>query len=106
MPDLRVRDDVIIRETRIDLRLEDLDLLTRDLRAAQAANQFFRLAGEHRPGNHFDPTGGLTRGTGVLAPVLNLNIFGFVVSDHLCGGGHMSSWLLSLSELFLTLTAV
>src|SRR5438094_4973791 len=100
MPDLRVRDDVIIRETRIDLRLEDLDLLTRDLRAAQAANQFFRLAGEHRPGNHFDPTGGLTRGAGVFAPVLNLNFFGFVVSDHLCGGGHISSWCSLLANYF------
>src|SRR5713226_7483474 len=88
MPNLRVRNDVIVRKARIDLRLEYLDLLAGDLCPAQTANQFFRLAGEHRPGYHFDPAGGLARGTGVLAPVLNLNFFRFVVSDHRCCGAH------------------
>src|SRR2546427_5137488 len=42
-----------------------------------------------RTGYHFDPAGGLARGTGVLAPVLNLNFFRFVVSDHRCCGAHI-----------------
>src|SRR5229473_5806929 len=89
MSNLRVRDDVIIRKAGIDVRLEDLDLLTRNLGAPQTANQFFRLTGEHRPGDHFDPAGGLARGTRVLAPVLNLNFFRLVGSVHRCGGAHM-----------------
>src|SRR5438128_9750543 len=52
-----MRDDVIVRKPRINLRLEDLDFLARDLGAAQAANQLFRFARKHRAGNHFNPTG-------------------------------------------------
>src|SRR5262249_40443966 len=39
----------------VDERLEDLDLLARDLRAPQAANELLALAAEHRAGDDLDP---------------------------------------------------
>ncbi len=50
-----VRHDVIFAEAVVDERLEDLDLLAGDLRAAQAADQLFALAAEHAAGDDFDP---------------------------------------------------
>src|SRR4051812_43520144 len=54
--DFRVRDDVVVSIALVDAGLEDLDTLTRDLGAAQAADEFFALAAEHRTANHFDPS--------------------------------------------------
>src|SRR5947209_13339078 len=39
----------------VNLRLENLDALARNLSAAQAANQLFTFAAEHRPADHFNP---------------------------------------------------
>jgi len=38
MLDLGMRDDVIVGKARVNFRLEDLDLLSRDLGTAQTAN--------------------------------------------------------------------
>src|ERR1700726_2359885 len=51
----RVRDDSVLRVALIDYGLEDLHALLPNFRAAQPANQFFALAGKHRPHDHFDP---------------------------------------------------
>jgi len=50
-----VRDDVIFAVAVVDERLEDLDLLLRNLRAAQPANELLALAAEHAAGDDFDP---------------------------------------------------
>src|SRR5262245_15995519 len=50
-----MRNDVLIRITQIDCGLEYLDLLPRDLRPAQTADQFLALAAEHRAGDDFYP---------------------------------------------------
>jgi hypothetical protein len=55
-PPLAVGDDLILAVARIHARLEDLHLLPRDLRSTQAADQFFALAAEHPPADHFDPS--------------------------------------------------
>src|SRR5262245_34880298 len=55
-PHFGMRNDVLIRITQIDRGLEYLDLLSRDLRPAQTANQFLALAAEHRAGDDFYPT--------------------------------------------------
>src|SRR5262245_60905901 len=52
---LRVRNDVLIRIAQIDRWLEYLNLLSRDLRPSETANQFLALAAEHRPGDDLDP---------------------------------------------------
>jgi hypothetical protein len=52
---LGMRNDVLIRIPQVDRGLEDLNLLPRDLRPAQPANQFLALAAEHRAGYDFDP---------------------------------------------------
>src|SRR5262249_8190990 len=50
-----MRGDVRIAIPVVDDRLEDLNLLTGDLRAAKAADQLLALAAEHAAGNDFDP---------------------------------------------------
>ncbi len=54
-PHVAVRDDVVLAEAVVDERLEDLDLLSRDLRATQPADELFALAAEHAAGDDFDP---------------------------------------------------
>jgi hypothetical protein len=49
-------DDVVVRVTFIDPRLEDLDTLAGDLGAAEPPNQLFALAAEHGAANNLDPT--------------------------------------------------
>jgi hypothetical protein len=55
-PHVAVRHDVVFAVAAVDDRLEDLDLLPGDLRAAQPADQFLALAAEHAAGDDFDPT--------------------------------------------------
>src|SRR6266446_2114972 len=50
-----MRNDFVGGVTFVDGRLEDLHALARDLRAAQAADQLFALAGKHRADYDFDP---------------------------------------------------
>ena len=52
---LAVRGDVVVAVAVVDLRLEDLDLLPRDLGAPQPADELFALAAEHAAGNDLDP---------------------------------------------------
>jgi hypothetical protein len=52
---LAVRHDVVVAVAPVELRLENLHLLPRDLRAAQAPNQLLALAAEHAAGDDFDP---------------------------------------------------
>ena len=54
-PHLAVRHDVIVGVAGVDRRLEDLDLLAGDLRAAQPADQLLALAAEHAADDDFDP---------------------------------------------------
>src|SRR5436309_10060259 len=51
-----VRNDVTIGIPLVDGWLEDLHALPGDLRAAQAADQLFALAAEHRTADYFDPS--------------------------------------------------
>src|SRR5713226_6945857 len=51
----RMRHDFVGGVAFVDGRLEDLHALARDLRAAQAADQFLALAGKHRADDDFDP---------------------------------------------------
>ena len=60
---LAVRGDVVVAVAVVDLRLEDLDLLPRNLRAAQPADELFALPAEHAAGDDFNPPG---PGRGVL----------------------------------------
>ena len=55
VPDVAVRDDVVLREAVVEPRLEDLDLLARDLGPAHAADELLALAAEHAAGDDFDP---------------------------------------------------
>src|SRR5260221_1974442 len=50
-----MRHDFIRRVAFVDRGLENLHALSRKLRAAQAPNHLFALAGEHWPDHHFDP---------------------------------------------------
>src|SRR6266852_2354272 len=50
-----MRDDFVGGVAFVAGGLEDLHTLARDLRAAQAANQLFTLAGKHRADHDFDP---------------------------------------------------
>src|SRR5439155_1507696 len=50
-----VRHDVVFAEAVVDGRFENLDLLSRDLRSAQAADELLALAAEHAAGDDFDP---------------------------------------------------
>ena len=43
-PQLRVRNDIVIRVAVIELRLEDLDPLSSNRRTPEQSNQLFRLA--------------------------------------------------------------
>ena len=52
---LAVRDDVVLRVAGIDRRFEDLDFLSGDAGAAQAADQLFALAAEHAADDDFNP---------------------------------------------------
>ena len=54
-PHLAVRDDMAVAVAVVDERLEDLDLLLRDLCAAQPADELLALAAEHAAGDDFDP---------------------------------------------------
>src|SRR5262249_6091042 len=54
-PHVAVRDDVIVAEPVVDDGLEDLDLLARDLGAAEAADELLALAAEHAAGHDLDP---------------------------------------------------
>ena len=54
-PHFAVRDDLGLGETHVERRLEDLHALTRDLGAAEPADQLFALPAEHAAGDHFDP---------------------------------------------------
>ena len=54
-PHVAVRDDVIVAVAIVDERLEDLDSLAGDLRAAQAADQLLALAAEHAAGDDLNP---------------------------------------------------
>src|SRR5277367_403307 len=51
-----MRDDAVLGIALVNHGLEDLHALFGDFGAAQAADQFFALAGEHRPDHHLDPT--------------------------------------------------
>ena len=51
-----VRNDFVGGVALVNGGLEDLDALTRNLRAAQAADQFLALAGKHGSDDDFDPT--------------------------------------------------
>src|SRR5580693_5584896 len=51
-----MRDDAVLGIALVNDGLEDLHTLFGDFGAAQAANQFFALAGKHRSDNDFDPT--------------------------------------------------
>src|SRR6202022_823973 len=55
---LAVRDNLVGRKAIVEHRFEDLHLLPRNLRAAQAADQLFALSAEHAAGDHFDPAVG------------------------------------------------
>src|SRR6266853_1768906 len=50
-----VRDDFVGGIAFVDGRLDDLQTLARDFRAAQTADQLFTLAGKHRANDDFDP---------------------------------------------------
>src|SRR6266545_1238878 len=54
-PHVAVRDDVVTVVAGVDPRLENLDLLPRDLGAAEAADQLLALAAEHAADDDFDP---------------------------------------------------
>jgi hypothetical protein len=54
---LGVGDDVVARVALVDLRLEDLHPLARDLGPAQAPDQLLALAREHGAGDDLDPAG-------------------------------------------------
>ena len=54
-PPVIARHDFVGCEAIVDDRLEDLNALPRDDRAAQPADQLFRLSGEHASGDDFDP---------------------------------------------------
>ena len=54
-PHVAVRDDVIVAVAIVDERLEDLDVLAGDLRAAQPPDQLLALAAEHAAGDDLDP---------------------------------------------------
>src|SRR5207248_1986643 len=56
-PHVAVRHDVVVAIAIVDEWLEDLDLLPRDLRPAQAPNQLLALAAEHAAGDDLDPAG-------------------------------------------------
>ena len=51
-----VRHDVVVGVPVVELRLEHLHLLPRDLGAAHAPDELFALAAEHAAGDDFDPT--------------------------------------------------
>ena len=55
-PHLAVRHDVVVGIARVDGRLEDLDFLAGDARAAQTADQLLALAAEHAADDDFNPT--------------------------------------------------
>src|SRR5260370_39758517 len=77
-----MRNDLVVGIGGIDFGFEDLDFLTRDSRAPQTANQFFRLAGKHRAGNHFDPTYAVTEKSRLFGAGLHVDFFGFDDSWH------------------------
>src|SRR5207253_10243519 len=54
-PHLAVRNDLGVRESGIDRRLEDLDALFRDDHATQPTDELFALAREHAAADHLDP---------------------------------------------------
>jgi hypothetical protein len=54
-PHVAVRDDVIVAVAVVDERLEDLDLLPGDLRAAQPPDQLLAFSAEHAAGDDLDP---------------------------------------------------
>ena len=64
------------------LRLENLNLLSRDPGATETANQFFRLTGKHRSGDYFDPTCG--RGAGMFPPRRRFIFVWFSSANHSC----------------------
>ena len=53
--DIAVRDDVIVSMAVIELWLEHLHPLPRNLGAAQPADQLLALSAEHAAGDHLDP---------------------------------------------------
>src|SRR5579864_6273722 len=50
-----MRNNAVRRIALVYKRLEDLHALPSNFRASQPSDQFFALAGKHRPDNHFDP---------------------------------------------------
>jgi len=52
-----VRGDGSAVVAEVDVGLKAGDALASDARALETANQLFRLAGEHRAGNHFNAAG-------------------------------------------------
>ena len=75
---------MIAGKSLVDYGLEHLHLLSRNPGPAQAANQLFRFAGEHRAGNDLDPTGAASRQPGMLAAALGVDFFGFIAANHSC----------------------
>src|SRR5438874_3985684 len=85
-----MRDDVIVRKPRINLRLEDLNFLACDFCATQPSNQFFGLAGEHGTGNHFNPAG--ARQARVFSARGHFIFLWLDTANHFCCGAHFRSF--------------
>jgi len=70
-----VRRDLLNGISCIDSGFEHLNLLAGDAGPVQAADQFFRLSGEHRTDNHLDPSGAVLAGLTAFLGVVEREFF-------------------------------